>query len=121
MRREPMTFASYIESQSSSLATSIRSRPRAPPAALTSTRHSGTAEQNRCTESGSVTSRGAARPPSSSASTCRRSSRRAPTTRSNPSADSRRAVAIPIPLLAPVTTAVPRLMRVSIAGFGPPV
>ena len=54
-----------------------------------------------------MTSSAMARAPICSASASSRSVRRAATTTSNPSAASRRAVAAPMPLLAPVTTAVP--------------
>jgi hypothetical protein len=68
---------------------------------------------------GSVTSRRMARPPSSSARARKRSSRRAPTTTSRPTPDRRGAVAMPIPLLAPVTTAVPGLiMQIDPGGHG---
>ena len=50
MRMTPMTLASYIQLHSSSFASAIESRPRAPPALFTSTRHSGTSEQNAATD-----------------------------------------------------------------------
>ena len=69
---------------------------------------------NRSMSSGSVTSQVTARPPICAASSSMRSVRRAAQITSNPSAASRRAVARPMPLLAPVTTA----SRLSTMGTG---
>ena len=100
--------------QSASSASAMGSRPRAPPALLTSREQSGICAQNASTEAGSVTSRVRARAPSGSATARSRSRRRAPTTTSNPSAASRVAVAAPMPELAPVMTAT------GLMGGGPP-
>ena len=74
----PITFDSYIVSHFSSSASAIESRPRAPPALLTSTSQAPTAAAKDSTEAGSVTSSAIASPPISAASASSRSSRRAP-------------------------------------------
>ncbi len=118
-RSTPSTFTSNIVCQSAGSAVEIGSAPTAPPATLTSNEHDGTACASAATESASVTSTTIARPPISSATAPRRSARRAAQTTSKPSCARRRAVAAPMPLLAPVTTAVRRpgvgslLMRAS--------
>jgi hypothetical protein len=98
-------LVSYIERHFSSSAWATGSTPSAPPALLTSTESSGTVSASSATEWGSVTSSRIARPPISFASSSRRSSRRAAATTSNPALARARAVAAPIPLLAPVMTA----------------
>src|SRR5581483_8247481 len=90
----------------SSSASATGSRPRAPPALLTSTAHSGTWAANASTDAVSVTSNASGRAPRGPATSRNRSIRRAPTTTSKPSFTRRAAVAAPMPLLAPVTTAV---------------
>src|SRR4051794_12759849 len=110
-RTTPSTLTSYIHCQSSMLVSAIGSRPSAPPALLTSTRHSGVASASAATDASSRTSTATARPSISLASASSRSSRRAAQTTSKPSAASLRAVASPIPLLAPVTTATGRLIQ----------
>src|SRR5581483_996425 len=122
MRRTPRTLLSYIVRHFSSSACAIGSRPSAPPALLTSSRQPSTCAQNCSTAAGSVTSRGRARAraPMADATASRRSTRRAPSTTSKPSAARRRAAAAPIPLDAPVTTAVPRPLTgdaASVIGF----
>ena len=117
MRMVPSTLVSYIVCHFCSSALATGSSPRAPPALLTSSRQGPTAPQNASTDARSVTSRGKARAsdPSCDASASRRSTRRAPMTTSNPAATSASAVAAPMPLEAPVTTAVPLL---SMTGSG---
>src|SRR5437899_1101113 len=111
MRKVPRPFDSHIARHFSSSASAIGSRPSAPPALLTRTRQLGTWPQKLSTEEASVTSRGSARAPESSAATASsRSRRRAPRTTSKPAAASPRAVAAPLPLDAPVTTAVPNMV-----------
>ncbi len=67
-----------------------------------------------------MTSHGTARPPISAARDSIRSVRRAAQTTSKPSPASDRAVAAPIPLLAPVTTAMRGLMAAILhEGNGP--
>src|SRR5215467_6944221 len=106
-RSTPSTFVSYIACQSAGSATSTGSTPIAPPALLTSTETSSSESASEATEAGDVTSRVTGRMPGvDAASESSRSRRRAAATTSNPSAASRRAVAAPMPLLAPVTTAV---------------
>ncbi len=80
IRIVPSTFVSYIVRHSSSSASPTGSSPRAPPALLTSTSQAGTWAANSATDSGSVTSSAIASPPISAASSCSRSSRRAPRT-----------------------------------------
>src|SRR5438067_4832517 len=104
----PRTFTSYIQRQSSSDASSMGSRPFAPPALFTRTRQPPTKAAKTSTEARSVTSSLQARPPISSARASRRSMRLAPTTTSKPREASTRAVARPIPEDAPVTAATPR-------------
>src|SRR5205823_9300565 len=109
-RAVPRTFSSYIRRHASRSASATGSRPNAPPALFTSRRTSGSLATNASTEAGSVTSRATARatPPSApmaAATRSRRSIRRAPATTSNPCRARARAVASPMPLEAPVTTA----------------
>src|ERR1044072_8192538 len=107
IRIVPITFASYIQRHCSSSASATGSRPRAPPAVVRSRSQRGRRAAKASPESGWVTSRAiASAAPISSAISSRRSSRRAPRTTRNPSPASARAVAAPIPLDAPVTTAV---------------
>src|SRR4051794_3242056 len=108
VRRMLRTFRSYICDQSASELSATRSSPSAPPALLTSTEQDSTASAKASTEAASVTSRGSARAPIPSATSVSRSIRRAPMTTSNPAERRERAVAAPMPALAPVTTAVPR-------------
>src|SRR3954453_5822539 len=110
-RTTPSTLTSYIHCQSSMLASAIGSTPSAPPALFTSTRQPGTASASAATDSSSRTSRATAWPSISFASASSRSTRRAAQTTSKPSVASLRAVASPIPLLAPVTTATGRLIH----------
>lgn len=106
-RAEPVTLMAYMRSQSAMSASSTRSTPNAPPALLTSTsRRPPTASTRPATDSGEVTSHSTAVPPISCAKAVRRSRRRAAQRTWRPSAASLRAVAAPIPLDAPVTTAV---------------
>ena len=105
-RTRPRTLTSYIQRQSSRSASSTRSAPTAPPALLTSTWQVGTAAARAATESASWTSQLTATPPISAASSSMRSVRRAAHTTRKPSAARARAVAAPMPLEAPVTTAV---------------
>ena len=107
-RSVPMTLVSNIHRQSSSSASATGSRPLAPPALLTSSFASGTAAAKAATDSASVTSRRTAVPSISAAISAQRSTRRAPSTTWNPASASARAVAAPMPELAPVTTAVGR-------------
>jgi hypothetical protein len=86
---------------------------------LTSTSTRSSAAANAATDPASVTSSGSARAPIDDASASSRSTRRAPTTTSKPSAASRVAVAAPMPLDAPVTTATRRGLRSSVAWVGP--
>src|SRR5690348_1937636 len=84
----------------------------APPALLTRTCSvSPPAAASSATEAREVTSQVTAVPPTSPASAATRSARRAAHHTAYPSRASARAVAAPIPLLAPVTTAVRRLTR----------
>ena len=113
-RSVPSTFTSYIHCQSPTEPDSTGSRPRAPPALLTS-RVTGpgaaaAAAASPATDSSEVTSQATAvaLPPAASISATRsasRSVRRAAASTWKPSAASRRAVAAPIPLDAPVTIA----------------
>ncbi len=115
-RSTPSTFTSYIRVQSPGSADSTGSSPIAPPALLTRTSRrpaavepgdsDATAAARPATDSGSVTSQATAVPPISAASASSRSTRRAAQTTENPAAARARAVAAPMPLLAPVTTAV---------------
>ena len=87
------------------------SAPKAPPALLTSTCSTGpTRSASAATDARSVTSHAVATPPISSASVSIRSVRRAAQCTRKPSAARRRAVAAPMPLLAPVTRAIRRLL-----------
>src|SRR5712692_6829690 len=114
-RAVPKRFNSYIRRHASRSASAMVSRPNAPPALFTRTRAAGTAAAKASTDSGSVTSSERARPPQDAATSRSRSRRRAPSTTSNPTLASARAVAAPIPLDAPVTTAMPRSdMRLSL-------
>ena len=109
-RTRPSTLTSYIRAQSSTSASATGSRPNAPPALLTSTSQRGpTAAASASTDAASVTSQataGAADLLGQRRRAGPRGGRRATT--SKPSAASARAVAAPMPLLAPVTTAVAR-------------
>lgn len=113
-RMTPSTLVSHMARQLSSSASAIDSIPKAPPALFTRTPHSGTALASAVTASGSVTSQATERPPISSARASIRSARRAAQITSKPSAASRRAVAAPMPLLAPVTTATVCAMAASL-------
>src|SRR4051794_12578061 len=105
--RRPITFTSYIRRQSSASACATGSAPKAPPALLTSRlRVSPTLPASPATDAGSVTSQVTGVPPISAASSSTRSARRAAQNTWNPASASFRAVAAPMPLLAPVTTAV---------------
>ncbi|MDT4884654.1 hypothetical protein FQZ97_1208160 [compost metagenome] len=85
--------------------------PIAPPALLTRTSSRGpTAAASAATDASEVTSHTTARPPISAASASIRSARRAAQTTSKPARARWRAVAAPIPLEAPVTTAMRVLM-----------
>src|SRR5690606_33492714 len=98
---------SYIRCQSSTLASATGSRPIAPPALLTRTSQRSSEAASASTDSWEVTSSvTGVIPGTSAASLSSRLRRRAPATTWKPSAASRRAVASPIPLLAPVTTTV---------------
>jgi len=108
-RSVPSTLSSNICCHWAGSVSATVSRPNAPPALLTSTATSvPTSWASRATEAGSVTSQSTAVPPISAASGSMRSRLRAAHTTANPSAPSRLAVAAPMPLLAPVTTAVRR-------------
>src|SRR5512139_2012576 len=105
--RRPITFTSYIARQSSGSDSATGCDPNAPPALLTRTCSVGpTFAASADTSSVEVTSQRTAVPSISAASSWTRSARRAAQTTWYPSAARRRAVAAPIPLLAPVTTAV---------------
>ncbi len=108
IRSVPSTFVSNIQRHASTSASATGSSPFAPPALLTSTRQSGTAATKASTESWSVTSRRSAVPSTSAATAAQRSTLRAPSTTAKPDAASARAVAAPMPELAPVTTATGR-------------
>src|SRR5262245_11911044 len=103
-RSRPLTFVSSTVRSSSSVLLSNGSRPSARPAPLsrmsTAPSSATAASTNRRQLSGSVTST------SSATSASIRSVRRAPPTTRTPSARSCSIVAAPIPLDAPVTTAV---------------
>src|SRR3954471_17822535 len=105
-RITPITLVSYIWRQFSSSASATGSSPSAPPALLTTTDTSGSCSVSSATESGSATSSRSARPPTSRATASQRSRRLAAATTSNPAAASERTVASPMPLLAPVTSAI---------------
>src|SRR5215211_3752619 len=109
-RSSPTTLMSTVACQSSSRASATGSRPTPVPALLTSRSawpwRSPTAAAKASTEAGSVTSRARVVAPTSSARAWRRSVRRAPATTWKPALASRRALAAPIPLDAPVTTAI---------------
>src|SRR5829696_9607243 len=109
-RSRPTTLVSSMVCQSWSRPSATGSRPRAVPALLTSRSawpwRSATAATKASTEAGSVTSRGRVVAPTSSASGSRRSVRRAPATTWKPARASWRVLAAPIPLDAPVTTAI---------------
>src|SRR4249919_2087691 len=91
--------------------------PNAPPALLTRTwRESPTTSASAATESAEVTSQVTAVPSILRASSSIRSDLRAAQTTANPSWARARAVAAPIPLEAPVTTAVRRLMGTILPG-----
>jgi len=107
-RRVARTFISHIQRQSSSEVCSTGSSPFAPPALFTSTRAAPTPPAKAAIEPASRTSSGSAVPPISSAISVSSSIRRAPSTTWKPAAARARAVAAPIPALAPVTTAVGR-------------
>src|SRR5215213_245645 len=116
-RSRPSTLTSYIQRHSSGSASATGDIPNAPPASLTSTcSESPTASANPATDSGEVTSQVTAVPPISRASSSIRSVRRAAHTTAYPSWASARAVAAPIPLEAPVTTAVRRFMTTILPG-----
>src|SRR3954467_12328268 len=103
----PITLTSYIWRHSSLTASATGPEPNAPPALLTSTsRRSPTAAARAAADSSEVTSVATAVPPISSATAPIRSTGRAARKTWKPASASRRAVAAPIPLLAPVTTAV---------------
>src|SRR6266705_1424624 len=120
-RSTPSTLMSYMACQSAGSAVETGSAPSAPPALLTSTATSSSESASDATEAGEVTSSGTARMPGvDAAKASSRSSRRAAATTEYPSAARRRAVAAPIPLLAPVTTAVPRSGMVTILPTSPP-
>src|SRR5512132_1083423 len=109
-RSSPTTLVSIMACQSSSRPSATGSRPTPVPALLTSRStwpwRSPTAAAKAWTEAGSVTSRARVVAPTSSARPWRRSVRRAPATTWKPARASRRALAAPIPLDAPVTTAI---------------
>src|SRR5215211_4774434 len=109
-RSSPTTLMSTVACQSSSRASATGSRPTPVPALLTSRSawpwRSPTAAAKASTEAGSVTSRARVVAPTSSARAWRRSVRRAPATTWKPALASRRALAAPIPLDAPVMTAI---------------
>src|SRR5215213_7011956 len=109
-RSRPTTLVSSMVCQSWSLPSATGSRPRAVPALLTSRSawpwRSPTAAVKASTEAGSVTSRGRVVAPTSSARGVRRLVRRAPATTWKPARASWRVLAAPIPLEAPVTTAI---------------
>src|SRR5581483_2482725 len=105
-RMTPSTLASYIHRHFSSSASASGSSPRAPPALFTSTSQASTSAANASTDAVSVTSNASGRAPRGPATSRNLSMRRAPTTTSKPSFARRAAVAAPMPLLAPVTTAV---------------
>src|SRR4029453_9001527 len=109
-RSRPTTLVSSMTCQSASLPSATGSRPAAVPALLTSRSawpwRSRTAAANASTEAGAVTSRGRVVAPTSAARDSRRSVRRAPATTWKPALASWRALAAPIPLDAPVTTAI---------------
>src|SRR3954447_5227248 len=105
-RMTPMTLVSYMPPQWCSSASAIGSGPSPPPALLTRTETSGRASASSATESGSVTSRRSARPPTSRTTSSTRSRRLAAPTTSKPAPASDLTVAAPIPLLAPVTSAI---------------
>ena len=107
IRSVPSTFTSNIHCHPAGSPSATGSMPTAPPALLTSTSQPSSAAANSSTDAWSVTSSRTGRAPISPASSASRSSRRAATTTEKPSATSRRAVAAPMPLLAPVTTAIP--------------
>ncbi len=105
-----MTLVSYICRQSAGSPVATGSAPSAPPALLTRTARVRNAVANSSTAARSVTSSWYAvawwpASFSSAASASTRSLRRAVSTTRKPSAASVRAVAAPMPLLAPVTTA----------------
>ena len=110
-RSVPSTLVSYIHCQSSRSASATESSPLAPPALFTSRSQCGTRLAKPTTESSRVTSSSmaSALPPVAliaSTSSSSRSARRAAATACHPSAASATAVALPIPLDAPVTTAI---------------
>src|SRR6185437_7497879 len=112
-RSAPSTLDWYMASQSAGSASATGSNPIAPPALLTSTvipaGSAAALAASAATDSGSVTSSAIGSMPSvPAASSTNRSTRRAAAQTAKPSAASRRAVAAPIPLEAPVTTAIPR-------------
>src|SRR5215471_3726017 len=107
---EPITLTSYMVCQSASCASATYSMPNAPPATLTSTSHRSRDCANASTAATSVTSRisACAEPPRArawAAASSSRSARRAARITWKPALASCAAVAAPIPLLAPVTTA----------------
>src|SRR5680860_952222 len=112
VRRRPSTLVSIISRTRSSSSSSMGCSPDASPALLTKTSSSVISCAKAATEPGSVTSRGRARPPHASATFSSLSILRAPITTSKPSLASRIAVAAPIPLDAPVMTAVPLIVFV---------
>ena len=111
MRTAPSTLVSYMVRHWSSSASATGAQPKAPPALLTSSRHSGHARPTKASTGrriGDVERGGRghrSRPP---APRCGRPAGRRPPPR-QPSPASARAVAAPMPELAPVTTATRRV------------
>jgi len=107
----PSTFLSYMACQASIFASATGSAPMAPPATLTKAVSGSCRARNfmrLATESSSVRSAGQNLHPICLPSSLIRPSLRAVAITSNPSATSRRAVASPIPVDAPVTSTRPR-------------
>ena len=103
----PITLTSNIRRQSSLSASATGAAPKAPPASLTSTFSvPPTAAASAATDFSSVTSQTTGVPPISAARASMRSARRAAQNTWKPASASILAVAAPMPLLAPVTTAV---------------
>src|SRR5215469_4061131 len=107
----PSTFTLYMACQSSGVLSAIVSAPIAPPALATRTSHRSSDSAKASTAARSVTSSwyGTALPPSAvirAATSARRSARLAVSITRYPALASSTAVAAPMPLLAPVTTAV---------------
>src|SRR6266487_319808 len=109
IRRRPSTFVSHMRTTSSSLIASTGSWPSARPALLTSRssrpQTRPTSATNASTLAAEVTSSSSPMPPVSSATRRTRSARRAPSTGRKPFPARARAVAAPMPLEPPVTTA----------------